>query len=398
MHTSTKRRFGNDPGWRDTNLAEMRAFLGLVASTAVHHSESVLSIWGGGFFGNGLLAKVMPQDRFEKLLKYFHVVAFRSTQSTDGLYKVQPFLDALQSGFDAAFQPSQTQVLHEPLIEEDLTYVAAWAGLDGERRRRKKRKFSLWVRQCTTTGFICQMHVYLKANSDALEAFRNRVQLHSLVAKHLCVPLPPHNYIIFCGPSITSLQLFQEFEKKGIYCCGLLSSRKSDCTGLPRSALVSPVLPLPRGQYSSRMKGTYSITCWANKGVFRFLTNAYSPLKRGVIIKRKGGNLQEMPCPQAVEAFAAHLSYICKYDDKYSRYFITHKPNKTWQQIFWLALSITMNNAYVLYKLSAAYARCRYSRTQFGQHLMQELLGPENEVPPEKNLSEPLTKHFNTDN
>lgn len=36
----------------------------------------------------------------------------------------------------------------------------------------------------------------------------------------------------------------------------------------------------------------------------------------GVIIKRRSG---EIPCPLAVEAFAAHLSYICKYDDKYSK-------------------------------------------------------------------------------
>lgn len=36
----------------------------------------------------------------------------------------------------------------------------------------------------------------------------------------------------------------------------------------------------------------------------------------GVIIKRKNVGI---PCPLAVEAFAAHLSYICKYDDKYSR-------------------------------------------------------------------------------
>lgn len=37
----------------------------------------------------------------------------------------------------------------------------------------------------------------------------------------------------------------------------------------------------------------------------------------GMIIKRKSG---EIPCPLAVEAFAAHLSYICKYDDKYSKW------------------------------------------------------------------------------
>lgn len=40
------------------------------------------------------------------------------------------------------------------------------------------------------------------------------------------------------------------------------------------------------------------------------------PVSAGAIIKRRSG---EIPCPLAVEAFAAHLSYICKYDDKYSK-------------------------------------------------------------------------------
>lgn len=91
------------------------------------------------------------------------------------------------------------------------------------------------------------------------------------------------------------------------------------------------------------MKGSLSLISWYNKGHFRFLTNGYSPTKQGgcllrprrandgragvsltvclrvtgVIIKRKSG---EIPCPLAVEAFAAHLSYICKYDDKYSKW------------------------------------------------------------------------------
>lgn len=48
----------------------------------------------------------------------------------------------------------------------------------------------------------------------------------------------------------------------------------------------------------------------------------------GLIIKRKSG---EIPCPLAVEAFAAHLSYICKFDDKYSKYVIVF----TEQQLIW---------------------------------------------------------------
>ncbi|XP_067839811.1 piggyBac transposable element-derived protein 5 [Heptranchias perlo] len=371
-------RFGSDEGWSDVTLPEMKTFLGYMISTSIHHCESVLSIWSGGFYSNKSIALMMTQARFEKILKYFHIVAFRSSQTTHGLYKIQPFLDCLQMTFDAAFKPSQTQVLHEPLIDEDPLFIATCT--DRELRKRKKRKFSLWVRQCAATGFICQVYVHLKEGtvSDGLDTLKNRPQLHSLVAKSLCQNLTGKNYIIYTGPSITSLNLFEEFEKRGIYCCGLLSSRKSDCTGLPQSMLVNPEVPQARGQYRVRMKGNMSLISWSNKGQFYFLSNAYSPFKEGVIIRRKSG---EIRCPLAVEAFAAHLGYICKYDDKYSKYFISHKPNKTWQQVFWFVLSIAVNNAYVLYKMSEAYLVRRYTRVQFGERLVKELLGIEEYLP-----------------
>lgn len=63
------------------------------------------------------------------------------------------------------------------------------------------------------------------------------------------------------------------------------------------------------------------------------------------------------------------------------RYFISHKPNKTWQQVFWFAISIAVNNAYILYKMSDAYHVKRYSRAQFGERLVRELLGLEETSP-----------------
>lgn len=50
------------------------------------------------------------------------------------------------------------QVLHEPLIDEDPVFIATCT--ERELRKRKKRKFSLWVRQCTSTGFICQVSAH----------------------------------------------------------------------------------------------------------------------------------------------------------------------------------------------------------------------------------------------
>lgn len=67
-----------------------------------------------------------------------------------------------------------------------------------------------------------------------------------------------------------------------IYCCGLLSTRKSDCTGLPASMLRNPEGPQQRGQSHVKMKGNMSLISWYNKGNFRFLSNAYSPMKQGI--------------------------------------------------------------------------------------------------------------------
>lgn len=52
------------------------------------------------------------------------------------------------------------QVLHEPLIDEDPVFISTCT--EREQRKRKKRKFSLWVRQCTSTGFICQVGAYVR--------------------------------------------------------------------------------------------------------------------------------------------------------------------------------------------------------------------------------------------
>lgn len=50
---------------------------------------------------------------------------------------------------------------------------------------------------------------------DGLDALRSKPQLHGAVARSLCRGAAGRNYIIFTGPSITSLALFEEFEKQG---------------------------------------------------------------------------------------------------------------------------------------------------------------------------------------
>lgn len=74
---------------------------------------------------------------------------------------------------------------------------------------------------CELTGpfvFLLKIYVHLKEGGgpDGLDTLKNKPQLHSMVARSLCRNAVGKNYIIFTGPSITSLTLFEEFEKQGL--------------------------------------------------------------------------------------------------------------------------------------------------------------------------------------
>lgn len=68
--------------------------------------------------------------------------------------------------------------------------------------------------------FLFQIYVHLKdgGGPDGLDALKNKPQLHGAVARSLCRNAAGKNYIIFTGPSITSLTLFEELEKQGWLC------------------------------------------------------------------------------------------------------------------------------------------------------------------------------------
>lgn len=114
--------------------------------------------------------------------------------------------------------------------------------------------------------------------------------LKSFLSNHFIFLLVPCTS--FMSPLLTSYFVdFQEADAVrlicvvvcvDIYCCGLLSTRKSDCTGLPVSMLRNPEGSQQRGQSHIKMKGNMSLISWYNKGNFRFLSNAYSPIKQGI--------------------------------------------------------------------------------------------------------------------
>lgn len=91
-----------------------------------------------------------------------------------------------------------------------------------------------WWPECVGLWCVLQLYVHLKEGGgpDGLDALKNKPQLHSMVARSLCRSAAGKNYIIFTGPSITSLTLFEEFEKQGLSPRGPASPTSSPGDGV----------------------------------------------------------------------------------------------------------------------------------------------------------------------
>ncbi|KAI8481493.1 PiggyBac transposable element-derived protein 5 [Branchiostoma belcheri] len=368
---------GRDEEWRNVDLAELKAFMAIFMYTSIVHgifSEDITTVWeDNSITYNPVIASIMTQRRFQHIMQYFHVVSSSAQQQSDSLRKIRPFLEAVQNSFRNEFKTAQTHVVHEPPLEEE---PSVWSPRL-ERKRRKKKRFNLFVRQCTATGFISQIYIHVKDKNDNQTLHEKGYS----IARALCSDLinSGRNHIIFCEPLHTSLRLFRELESRNIYGCGVITDAKhSDCDGLPASVLAKP--PASMRKYNSivRTKGRYSSMVWNSPRIpFRLLTNAFSPAAQGkLVVKKNRRPDEELPCPEAVQAYQNHIKYIDKYNEKFSWYIISYKPNKTWQQLFWTVLSLAMNNSYIMYKMSPAYAHSQLSRNNFGADLLRAMAGP----------------------
>ena len=102
--------------FRETNVAEMRKFLGLVCYMGNVHLSMISLYWSIDPLYNLLLPrKVMPRDRFLSLLCNFHASDNHSMEF-GRLSKIQPLLDGLNTNFQHVYEPGERMVVDESMV------------------------------------------------------------------------------------------------------------------------------------------------------------------------------------------------------------------------------------------------------------------------------------------
>ncbi|XP_055918628.1 piggyBac transposable element-derived protein 4-like [Eupeodes corollae] len=155
LSRSTVTRRSRMKKWDDTNVPEIRKFLGLVIYIAIIKYPAISLYWKTNqFYKNNFVPHVMSRNRFQLLLKCIHF-AGNATIEGNRLEKVKYLLDILEKNFVSARIPGEILAVDESMIP--------WRGRLQFRQFNpgKSHKYGVKVyKLCATNGYTYTRSIY----------------------------------------------------------------------------------------------------------------------------------------------------------------------------------------------------------------------------------------------
>ena len=123
--TETNRyaRQNNANNWQDTNLQEIRCFIGFLYGTSIHQISQLDDVWSTDWvLASPAFAKFFTRDRFWALFSNIHLVdnakaLDRRNPDFDKLYKIRPMILILKKSFKENYSLGQNVSVDEAMVK-----------------------------------------------------------------------------------------------------------------------------------------------------------------------------------------------------------------------------------------------------------------------------------------
>lgn len=363
---------GKDPNsWTEVSLDELKAFLGLLIAMGIHRVPSLRDYWSTDWvLGVPAFSKIMARDRFLDI--YYNVHLCDNSQmprpgdpNFDKLFKVREFVDDVNTNFRLNYKPHREQAVDEAMIKyKGRTSLKQYMPM-----KPIKRGIKMWCRADSSNGYLCEFSIYTGKSAQGVEHGLG----HSVVSR-LCQHIKGHWYIVFCDNFFTSAKLIEDLYNDKILCCGTLRSGRK---GFPAELFNKTAIKgMNRGDFIWRMKGPMLALTWMDKkAVHAAGTNQKAPTENTPTVnrKKKDGTVEQIPCPETIASYNAHMGGVDRNDQMKSYYTIPVSGKKWWSRIFYDLIDRAVYNSFVLEQESPHHAA--RSLKQFRIDVAKQLVG-----------------------
>ena len=337
-----------DPYWSPIDIAELKAFLGLMVTLSVVPLPSHKLAWTTHrLFRHPAFGETMTRTRFEKILKYFHVADATSNPARgqpghDKLCLVRSVMDHVLQKCVDNYMPSKESSVDEAMIG----YKGRLSFKQYLPAKPTKFGVKVWVRADPNNGYVNECQVYTGKSEQTMSS----EGLGERVVKKLCERLHGKNHHVFMDNFFSTTKLFTDMEQKGIYCCGTVRlNRKGLPVEMKRKGLVKN-----QGDFVIFQKGNLTATAWKDKKQVNFLSTNCDPTEIDTVSRRqKDGSPVDVVCPVVSKCYTKYMSGVDRADQLRMQYATCRKAVKWWKYIFWFLFYVAICNAFICMRESA---------------------------------------------
>lgn len=358
--------------WVDVTLLEMKAFLSIIINMGMITKPSITSYWDTDFTqSTPFFAKVMPCNRFQIILKFFHIVDVnklipRGNPGYDPCGRFQPIIDHANRMFKHYYYPTQALSVDESLVGTKKR-VALTQYLP--KKKHHKWGIKLWVLCDSITRYCVSFYCYKGAqrtqeNDRIVETGLGSTVVMTLLQMANCLGKGHHMYL---DNFFTSISLARNLYTNKTFMTGTL---RKDRKGIPKKLLGKYAV----GQKTYVRKGPLLIMAHrekpSNASQFLILSTDCQAATQNYSIRRSGRLLIKNKTKIAYQ-YNRGMGGIDSTDQMLYVYMDERRTMKHAKKVIFNVFGRMMLNAFILHKLNTTESRI--TRAEFMKHVIRDL-------------------------
>ena len=345
--------------WVDTSACEMKAFVAVILNMGLTRKPTIFSYWSTPssqmtpWFGT-----VMSRERFQLILKFFHLVRTPLPTPGDLNYdpcaRFNPIIEVANTTFRRYYIPRKEVSVDESLIgTKNKTDLIQYL----PNKHHHKWGIKLWVLCEASTAYVVSFFVYRGKRDSVPESGLS----HKVVVKLLeMADLLRKGYHVFCDNFFTGIQLALDLLTKKTYITGTIRRNR---TGLPPS-MKKQLEPGSMAFFrKQQLLGVSYRQKKSQKNPVLLLSTKSQATATEVEARLRGvpGGRGPVTKPDVVLQYNKFMGGVDQSDMMLYAYLDERRTMKYWKKVIFSVISRMVVNAYILFREKTGNKMAHYS-------------------------------------
>lgn len=355
----------------NTNFAlsgdEMYCFLGILILSGYAPLPRRRMYWElNEDTNNVLVSNSMRRNRFEEILRYFHVADNENLHQGDKMAKVRPLFDYMNEKF-MTYAPIEKNF---SIDESMIPYYGRHGCKQHIHGKPIRFGFKAWV-AATRLGYCMHADLYEGKSEQRSTGLGEHVvtKLSEAVKSHY----PETQFSVFCDNFFTSPSLLSNLQDKNIKITGTVRKDRVDKCPLKDNKSVKKE---KRGFFDYRLDRNDKICAvrWHDNNVVTILSNEYGvqPIqkaKRYSVAAKKKVDIEQ---PYVIHQYNRFMGGVDRLDANIGTYRIAIRGKKWYMGIIMWLIDVTVNNSALLARSMGAAVDTLEFRRSIARSLLQK--------------------------